>query len=550
MGLSKINYTDQVNQIGILLAETIFVRKATGLVREVGLLSAMLFCLSYTVQIFAPMVMVPYYAGYNNETGNLWLGLLIAFVGTIFVNSVYAHFSSAMPRSGGDYVFLGRTMHPLLGFVPNFAWTTIASFWNAANCVFFAAIVPLLLSGFYPQSALAPLTTPWGVLGLGLICWVLCALLAITGMRWFLRVQYVTWIVQFVALGVIAYYILAAAGNFPALFNAWAMTYVPTQPDMYHKIINEAVAAGFNLNPPPEGPMMERTLAWASACIGEALPYTAGIIWIAGEVKRAESGIRQHIMMEVATVLVWAVWILGGVTWLYAVNVKFMGAFYFLGGTVPELPQLSFYFWTFFPAIMPAWAVDLFALAALLILVVVAYAGVMVVSRCIFAWSFDRLIPSFFARVSDKSKQPITALAASLTIALIVLALEANVNIFTYIGAFYFMVLFNIFIVCFAGMIFPYVRKDMFEQMPLKARIGGIPLLTIISFIGAVFMVWTGTSYFTNPDYMASFGITQTMIAIAIFVWVLAFAIYFISNAYNKRRGIDLGKAFKQIPPA
>ena len=530
------------------MAETVFVRKATGLVREVGLLSAMLFCLTYTVQIFAPMVVVPYYAGYNNFTGNLWLGLLIAFVAAIFVNSVYAHFSSAMPRSGGDYVFLGRTMHPMLGFGPNFTFMTVACFFNAANCVFFANIVPLLFSG-YPQSVTAPLTTPWGIFGLGCIAWVFCVLLAMTGMKWFLRVQYVTWIVQFVALGVIAYYIMAAAGNFPALFNAWAMTYVPNQPDMYHKIINDAVAAGFNLNPAPEGPMMERTLAWASACIGQCLPYTAGIIWIAGEVKKAESGIRQHISMEVATVLVWVVWILGGITWLYTANVKFMGAFYFLGGSVQGLP-LSFFFWTFFPAIMPIWAVDLFAFAALLILVVVAYAGVMVVSRCVFAWSFDRLVPAYFARVSDKSKQPVTALAAALIIALILLALEANVNVFTYIGASYFMVMINIFIVCIAGMVFPYVRKDMFEQMPLKARVGGIPVLSIISLIGALLMAWTGTSYFTNPDYMASFGITQTMIGFGVFVWVLAFAIYFVSRAYNKRRGVDLGIAFKQIPPA
>jgi hypothetical protein len=40
------------------------------------------------------------------------------------------------------------------------------------------------------------------------------------------------------------------------------------------------------------------------------------------------------------------------------------------------------------------------------------------------------------------------------------------------------------------------------------------------------------------------------MIAFGVFVWVLAFAIYFISRAYNKRRGVNLGIAFKQIPPA
>lgn len=530
------------------MAETVFVRKATGLVREVGLVSAMLFCLTYTVQIFAPMVVMPYYAAYGNFVGNFWLGLAIGLVAALLVNSVYAHFSSAMPRSGGEYVFLGRTIHPLLGFAPNWVWACIASFWNAANLVFFANIVPLFLSSFYSQEALAPLYTTWGMFGLGFICWIFVSLLAMTGMRWYLRVQYVTWIVQFIALGVIAYFIMAAAGNFPALFNRWAMQYVPTEPDMYHKIINDAVAAGFQLNPPAEGPMMPQTLAWAAAVIGQAVPYTAGIIWIAGEVKKAESGIRQHISMETATFLTVAVWLVGGLTWLIATDTKFMAAFYYLG-SVNGLP-LSFFFWTFFPAIMPTWAISLFSLAALLILIVVCFAGVMVFSRCLFAWSFDRLMPSFFAHVSDRNKTPTTALATGLIVALALLVLEVNVNIWTYIGAAYFMVMINIFIVSFAGMVFPYVRKDMFEQMPLKARIAGIPVLSIISFLAVVFMALAGTSYFTNSAYMASFGVTQTMIGFAVLVWVLGFVIYFISRAYNKSRGIDLSKAFAQIPPA
>ena len=533
------------------LAENVFVRKATGLVREIGLGSAILFCLTSTVQIFSPMVgVIPYYAGFGNFVGNLWLGLLIAFLAVVFVNSVYAHFSSAMPRSGGDYVFIGRTIHPLLGFAPNFVYNSIFCFFIASMGVFFASVAPLFLSSFYSPETLAPLYTPWGIFGLGLIVWICCVLLSVTGLKWFLRLQILTWIVQLIAIGVVGYYIVAAAANFPALFNAWAIKYVPTEPDMYNKIINDAVAAGFNPNPPPEGPMMERTLAWASAGIGQCIPFTAAIIWIAGEVKKAESAIRQHVAMEVATIGVFMIWIVLGVTWLFTVSTKFMAAFYYLGGSVTGLPQLSFYYWTLFPAIMPSWAISLFSVAAMMILVLCAYALTLVVSRCIFAWSFDRLLPSFFARVSDSTKQPVTALATTLIIALILLPLEVIVNIWLYIGATYFMILVNIFIVCFAAMMFPYLRKDMFEQMPLKARIAGIPVLSIISVIAMALVAWTGTSFFTNPDYMASFGITQTTAATAVFIWVVAFAIYFISRAYNKRKGIDIGLAFRQIPPA
>jgi amino acid transporter len=508
----------------------------------------MLFCLTYTVQITAPGLIIPYYAGYGNFVGNFWLGLAIGLAAAFLINSVYAHFSSAMPRSGGDYVFLGRTIHPIVGFVPNWAWIWVASFWNAANLLFFAQIVQLFLSGFYSPDVLAFWYTPMGTFLMGSILFII-GLTAFWGMKWFVNLQYVTWIISLVALIVTTYFILSATGNFPALFNAWALKYVPTEPDMYHKIINDAVAAGFNLNPPPEGPMMERTLAWAVTLIAQTVPYTAGIVYIAGEVKKAESGLRQHIAMEVATLLTAVVWLAVGLTWLIMADTKFMAAFYYLGGSVSGLP-VSFYYWTLFPAIMPAWAINLYVVAGLTIYIMVYMAGITVVSRCLFAWSFDRMIPSFFARVSDRWKTPTTALATALLISLILFMMEVNVNIWTYIGAAAFWVQINLFIVCFAGMIFPFVRKDMFEQMPLKARIAGIPVFSIISFFALVLISWACTSYFTNPDFMASFGITQTMVVVSVLVWGLGFAIYFISRAVNKKRGVDLGIAFKQIPPA
>src|SRR5207249_12054846 len=47
---------------------------------------------------------------------SIWLGIFITGVFTGFLAVVYAGLASAMPRTGGDYVFQSRTLRPWLGF--------------------------------------------------------------------------------------------------------------------------------------------------------------------------------------------------------------------------------------------------------------------------------------------------------------------------------------------------------------------------------------------------------------------------------------------------
>ena len=58
---------------------------------------------------------IPFYPGVN-----VYLNELIAFALIIPLSLVFAMFAAAMPRSGGDYVYVSRTLHPALGMMSSF----------------------------------------------------------------------------------------------------------------------------------------------------------------------------------------------------------------------------------------------------------------------------------------------------------------------------------------------------------------------------------------------------------------------------------------------
>ena len=57
---------------------------------------------------------------------NLPVSVLLSLIPAAFLGGVYVLFGIAMPRSGGDYVFISRTLHPSIGLAANMSATA----WN------------------------------------------------------------------------------------------------------------------------------------------------------------------------------------------------------------------------------------------------------------------------------------------------------------------------------------------------------------------------------------------------------------------------------------
>src|SRR5580765_519689 len=129
----------------------LFVRNATGLVREVSRWDALIMnTLGMNVALGAIFLLLQ--APGNFPGANMVLAIVIGTLTMAFTLLwVYSEFAAAMPRSGGDYVFVSRALHPFVGWLMSFsqgAW--LIFFWVGFNAWFalvFAVPVSLTTIG-------------------------------------------------------------------------------------------------------------------------------------------------------------------------------------------------------------------------------------------------------------------------------------------------------------------------------------------------------------------------------------------------------------------
>src|SRR2546426_3011922 len=93
----------------------VFTRAATGLVREFGWIDGVFLNLSqYNIGIvFMIMVLL---GSFFVPSADLSLTIIIVAILIIPIIVSYCFFGASMPRSGGDYVFVSRSLGPAIGF--------------------------------------------------------------------------------------------------------------------------------------------------------------------------------------------------------------------------------------------------------------------------------------------------------------------------------------------------------------------------------------------------------------------------------------------------
>ena len=512
----------------------VFMRNATGLVRELSPFDAFNLVFS-AVLIPVGITQVLSFAPTFWPGANVLLSFLFSIPLVLCFGLVYLYFTVAMPRSGGDYVWVSRVLGPGIGFVTNLALTFVFTTWISFNfTTMMTLMVPSLgyVAGFtwnpdqLTQFLIATVLT------------ILFAALMLLGTRRVARYMLGAFVV--VWLGMAVWLIgLAITGHsgFVANFNAHSGTTLSA-------VTSAAGKAGY---------LSGSGIDWAGTAFAiiYAFQVFTGFQWtgyFAGEIKNVRRTATTSIIG--ALVISAVLYVLATFLVYNTYGFSNFGSIVYLGfntsnstlGFAPYLPSLVKFL--SLPGFLQIFVAACFVLSVLWW----TPTGFLIATRNLFAWSFDRMAPAGVAEVNDRLHTPVVA---TVVVAIWVELLN-YLNIYKGLSALLINVIAVMAVafvaVSVAAIVMPYMRPNLFNSAPamVRARIAGIPWLTIVGVV--MLLSWIFVLYVAFATTAFGQVAPKSMIE-AFAVPILAAIYYLIVRVVRARQGIQLKAAFQEIPP-
>jgi amino acid transporter len=170
------------------------------------------------------------------------------------------------------------------------------------------------------------------------------------------------------------------------------------------------------------------------------------------------------------------------------------------------------------------------------------------ISRSMFAWSFDRIMPAKLSQVDSRTHSPVIAILIVTLLAIGSTAIYAFTTWFSTLSVLLGLTL-TLIVTAFGAIVLPYTQRAMVENSPYNGRVAGIPVLSIVGALAVLGFAAAIAILLWDPGSGASLSKNPGKIWLALGVYVVAFAIYFISRAVRGRQGIDLSLTYRELPP-
>jgi APA family basic amino acid/polyamine antiporter len=532
----------------------VYARKATGLVREVSPFSTFVFNMAGqpTSVLLATSIFwtLGVFVG-----GSIWLGFAMTLVAAIIISVCYGLFASAIPRSGGDYVLVGRVTHPIIGLISSFFWTTgvILSIAFIALAFVTVALGPSLtavglVSGHHTLvTAGNTLATSQGwQFGLGAAVIIGSSFLLAGGWRWTTRIMNSLWVLMMLGLATVFFVLLfKTQAGFVNSFNDFARSITGEQ-DTYHSVIHNAQKEGVEFN--PAFSMNNTWPVWAAICSLSLYAWLS--VYISGEVRRARDTTQMKVMSLASSVHI-------GIAVVLAILFfsKFGHDFFVAINALSSNESASYPFaappyYTFLGSIaggstLLTWWLFI-ALAAAYPLLMIP--NITIAVRTFFAWALDGLLPSRFARVSARTHAPNYAIALTVVLSVAVLgwAVKNGETFFQLLIEAVLMQFVTMILLGISAVLLPYRRPDAWRASATTRKFLGLPVVVWAGALAAILLSGLFFIWMHYPELGLDKGHFLRDAAVVLAVALLAF---FFARAARLRQGVDVDKLASEIPP-
>lgn len=529
-----------------------FARKASGLVRGLSFLDA--FGVGFMNQGLTPSMWVMISLGVGVYTGgNLIIAtLLSALLCGVGFSLVWGILGGSMPRSGGEYIYNSRILHPIIGIAESFgnAFVWIMWIYVLAPWTIDPGLVMMFQFLGMPEAA-EMVSTPTAVFLISSLVSLIAMFFVVFGVKVFASVQKVV-----MALGIVGCLIILLVLTFTsrdAFVQAWNNLAAQYDSLTYEQFL---VTARSTIE--ASGDVLPSTWNWFDTLgvmvAGSWLfAYSYCITFIAGEVKRPDKTI---ILANLSAVLVPAFFMLWLAIVLYrTVGFEFLSATAWMDNSGEVLAGYNFPWSTHFVGLAAVItqnkiAVFLMALSFMLFNLWWVALSYLAFPRILFAWGMDRMGPKWFADIDFRWASPVKNHLLCFILGEIGIALYAfRGNPMEGLSVTGLEIVSVFGVTAIAAAVFPFSKraKQIWESSPYRSwKIFGIPVVTIGAFFNLIYLAILFYFFIVMPDLE---GLAYGSLILYGVIWVLGILWYLYWKWRNRQVGVDTNLTFGELPP-
>ena len=528
----------------------LFIRQTSGLVRELGIPAATAISLASVAVV---NTFINFNAGLTDFTkSDMYLPLVAAAIIWLVAMFAYRYLLRAVPRAGGEYVYLSRIVSPVVGSIAGLGIAVVFTYVLSTNAHFAAQFTPFMLSGLgaaFHSTAVANagnhLTSNIAIAWLSVVVMLIVAALSLFSVKIVARIIF--WLI---VLQVLAFVVLIGmlAVNSHADFTSALATY-SNHPGAYQAIIATAKSNGV---------VFGTSIASAVAIIPFMVLNYNGVLYsyyVGGELRRPGRTYlyASAISIGVLVVLWIGVWALlrarAGLTFMQAqanlgvVNPTAYGKITSLSSVAGGLG---------YGMVLSGDPITkiLFATAVPLAEIAVNLAFLVVTTRVLFAQAFDRLLPVSVAKIGDRNHAPNVAIGIVLVIGIGFCFLTSLVNLGNIVAL---QSLFFALILLAGGVAataLPMRRADLIPTPSLSADARRRWLRNVALVGGATTLLALFTIYELIAHSSVYGKFSWESIVTLVIVLGAGPVIYVIARQVRKQRdSLDLSMAMHELPP-